>query len=180
MIICGKDIELLEIVSGTVWDGQIQPAGADLSVESVHAFESAGEIDGDNSKRRLPECKKLEFSGGILRLEPGAYKIVFNETVSVPADAAGIARSRSSLLRMGAFVASAVWDPGYKGRSEALLVVQNPHGLALHERAKVAQIVFMRLERASGHIYSGAYQGENLGGKKKGETADEKEILDSI
>jgi len=180
MIISGKDIEFLNIVSQTVWDGQFQPAGADMSVASVHSFDSKGEIDGDNTKRKLPECTELKFVSGAVSLKPGAYKVVFNEKVSVPTDAAGIARSRSSLLRMGAFVATAVWDPGYEGKSEALLVVQNPHGIVLHQKAKIAQIVFIRLENASGQTYSGKYQGENLEGRVGSESDEEEKILDSL
>ena len=192
MIISGKDIEFLGMVEGAVWEGQFQPAGADLTVESIHLIENCGEIDGDNSMRKLPECKKIEWENGKIKLERGAYKVVFNETVSVPANAAGIARSRSSLLRMGAFVATAVWDPGYKGRSEALLVVENTHGINVHEDAKLAQIVFIRLEKEAENKYCGQYQGENLEPGDDGkysvsaldtgstESEEERRILDSL
>ena len=76
-----------------------------------------------------------------------------------------MARSRSSLLRMGAAVQTALWDPGYKGRSEALLVVSNSHGLTLQRDARVAQLVFIRIERADGEVYGGRYQGENMAPK---------------
>jgi len=180
MIITGKDAKETGIVEMCAWDGQFQPAGVDLSLESIYSFEGEGEIDGDNKKRRLPECKKIEFENSSIKLALGAYKIVFNEIVNVPEDVCAIARSRSSLLRMGAFVASAVWDPGYRGRSEALLVVQNPHGLIVHEKAKLAQIVFMRLEKKAHEKYSGQYQGENIILKDKGESDEERKILDSL
>src|SRR3989442_11332336 len=35
----------------------------------------------------------------------------------------------SSLLRVGCNVETAVWDAGYRGRSEALMTVVNPAGL---------------------------------------------------
>jgi len=180
VIITGKDLESLRIVEGTVWDGQFQPAGADLSLESVYSFEGEGEIDGDNSRRKLPECKKIEFENGKVRLSAGAYKIIFNELVRVPQNAAGIARSRSSLLRMGAFVATAVWDPGYEGRSEALLIIQNSGGLVVHEKAKLAQIVFIRLEKKAHEAYSGKYQGENMNVKTEVESGGESPSLDFV
>jgi len=163
MIISGKAVRAGRYVEHTRIDEQFQPAGVDLSLESVWAFEGAGVIDLDNKKRKLPECKKLPFGAdGSLHLPAGAYKIIFNETVSIPADCAALARSRSSLLRMGASVQTALWDPGYKGRSEALLLVHNSAGLTLHSHARVAQLVFIRLEASSGQTYEGKYQHENL------------------
>ncbi|MFA5108818.1 MAG: deoxyuridine 5'-triphosphate nucleotidohydrolase [Candidatus Micrarchaeia archaeon] len=163
MIITGKDIEFENMIEGTIWQGQYQPAGVDLSLQSVWEFETDGEIDGDNSKRRLAKAKQILWDDEKpIKLKAGAYKIVFNEIVSIPPDAAAIARSRSSVLRCGASVQTAVWDPGYKGRSEALLVVSNPHGLLVHKNAKVAQLVFIRLEKKAASTYSGKYQGENI------------------
>ena len=163
MIISGKALQSGSHVTQTRIDEQFQPAGVDLSVESVWAFEGAGAIDLDNKKRKLPAYKPLVFGAdGSLHLPSGAYKLVFNEVVSIPSDCAAMARSRSSLLRMGASVQTALWDPGYRGRSEALLVVHNPHGLTLHANARVAQLVFIRLEAASGQVYSGQYQHEHL------------------
>ncbi len=166
MILSGKQIRSGQHVTQHKLDEQFQPAGVDLSVESVWAFEEAGGIDLDNKKRKLPKTKALAFApDGSLHLPPGAYKIIFNETVSIPADCAAMARSRSSLLRMGAAVQTALWDPGYKGRSEALLVVSNSHGLTLQRDARVAQLVFIRIERADGEVYGGRYQGENMAPK---------------
>ena len=163
MILSGKALKSGQHVTQTRIDEQFQPAGVDLSVESVWAFEGPGAIDLDNQKRKLPAYRPLDFGpDGSLHLPAGAYKIVFNETVAIPPDCAAIARSRSSLLRMGASVQTALWDPGYKGRSEALLVVHNSGGLMLHAHARVAQLVFIRLEAPSGQLYSGQYQNEHL------------------
>jgi dUTP pyrophosphatase len=70
-------------------------------------------------------------------------------------------RPRSSLLRCGAAIHTAVWDAGYRGRSEALLVVVAHEGVRLAPGARVLQLVFVRLEAAT-RAYSGAYQGENV------------------
>ena len=68
--------------------------------------------------------------------------------------------SRSSLLRCGASLHTAVWDAGYSGRSESLLVVYNPQGLDLEKNARVLQLVFSTLTGES-QGYTGGYQGEN-------------------
>jgi dUTP pyrophosphatase len=167
MMLKGEDIRSGRLVSGHKYESQRQPAGFDLTVESVWEFQDGGAIDGDNSKRKLPSTRKLEWGkDGSLLLYPNCYKVVFNETVAVPADAAAMARPRSSLLRMGATVHTALWDPGYNGRSEALLQVLNPAGLTLYKDAKLVQLAFVRLEGGkAGQTYSGAYQGENLAKK---------------
>jgi len=55
----------------------------------------------------------------------------------------------------------AVWDPGYEGRSEALLIVRNEHGLVLKRNAKIGQMVFFRLADTAKELYEGRYKGEN-------------------
>jgi len=74
----------------------------------------------------------------------------------------GIARPRSSLIRMGATVETSVWDPGYTGRSQSMLVVHNPNGIKIYQNARLVQIVFMTLTIKSESLYSGIYQTENL------------------
>ncbi len=133
-----------------------------MSLKEVYSLESGGAIDFDNSKRELSKTKKLEFSGDWLHLKKGTYKIVYNEIVSIPDDCAGLGYPRSSLLRCGAFVHCAVWDPGYKGRSESLLIVSNENGIRLAKNARLVQLVFVKLEGKAKSLYSGKYSGENL------------------
>jgi len=98
---------------------------------------------------------------GWYSLPQGAYKVVYNETVKMPLDIAAIARTRSTLLRNGAALATAVWDPGYHGRSSSLLTVHNPHGTRLKRDARIAQLIFFHtLEVEKG--YSGVYQNERV------------------
>ena len=95
-------------------------------------------------------------------LEPGTYKVTFNEIVNIPLDLAAIARPRSSLLRCGVTVESAVWDSGYRGRSESMLVVYNPHGFRVKKDARLLQLVFYSLHTEVSEGYCGRYQNENL------------------
>lgn len=140
-------------------DTQTQPNGVELTLARVERFLSAGSLAFDNAERELPETEPLAFgSDGRLHLEPGAYKIGFNERVRVPLDRFAIARPRSSLLRMGASLPSALWDSGYTGRGEGLLVVHNPHGLRIRRDARVVQLVFFRLDEPTDRPYNGRYQ----------------------
>ncbi len=149
---------------------QVQAAGVDLRLGEVYEFLNAGLLVGD--ERRLPDVRPLRAEDGVYRLGPKAYKVRFADVVEVPPDAVGLCFPRSTLLRMGVTISCAVWDPGYRGRGESLMIVWNPHGVILGVGTRVAQLVFLRLESRPSRLYSGAYQGENLqpdhGGEQQG------------
>jgi len=129
-------------------------------LREVRKFTSGGYIDFNNSKRRIAESSLLPFDeNGTLKLEKGSYLLVFNEYLKLPLDIAAIAKPRSSLLRNGATVETAVWDPGYEGRGRALLIVYNEHGLILERNARVVQLVFVKVA-SPGLEYAGMYKGE--------------------
>ena len=163
MIIPGHRVKETELVKDAPYASQFQPAGVDLTLKSIFSFSEAGCIDGDNAKRRLPKTTELVFPAidAPLHLSPGTYKVIFNELVKIPHDAIALTFPRSSLLRMGASMHNAVWDPGYEGRGEAMLLVANSHGLDVHKNAKLVQMVFVRMESAASSTYSGKYMHEN-------------------
>ena len=141
---------------------QIQPNGFDLSLKEIHKIESRVYLDFNNSNRKLPPLDVIDFDqDGWLQLDAGVYIVVFNEIVTLPDNLMALGRPRSSLLRMGVTVDSAVWDAGYSGRSQCLLVVHNLFGIGLQRNARILQLVFMQLD-SSTEVYQGIYQGENL------------------
>jgi len=142
-------------------DTQIQPCGVDLTLRQVSRFVGAGCIDYDNSERVISERQSLEWTDGWVHLPAGSYHVIYNEVVNLPSDIMALAYPRSSLLRCGATVYTAVWDPGYSGRAEALLEVKNPDGLHLAQNARIVQLVFTRLGSPVGSEYAGRYHKEN-------------------
>ena len=143
-------------------DEQLQANGIDLTLRSIGTFTSRGRL-GTGDDRVLAETEDLDFdANGLVRLAPGPYIARLNEIVSLPPGVMAIARPRSSLLRMGASVHNAVWDAGYSGRSQVLIVVHNPRGLELGRDARIVQMVFMTLDAATDAPYAGAYQHEAL------------------
>ena len=59
---------------------QIQPNGLELTLKEVKTIEGPGAVDFDNSERKLPSSKILEFgSDGWIHLPEGIYKVLFNE-----------------------------------------------------------------------------------------------------
>ncbi len=142
---------------------QTQMCGMELTLQKIERFSSCGAVAFDNNERVLPRTEPMDFdSSGWIDLAAGCYLVTFNEIVSIPRDAAALARARSTLLRCGASLQTALWDPGYRGRSQSLLVVNNPHGLRLKKNARLMQLVFLRLGSEAEKVYSGRYQGENI------------------
>ncbi len=138
---------------------QIQPAGIDLTVNKIFKIVGKGLIG--LRERRLPQYEELHPVNNIWQLKKGAYKVVVNEIIEVPVDAIAMCFPRSSLLRMGVDVRCALWDPGYYGRSEVLLLVHSEN-VILEKNARIAQLIFIKLLEKPTKIYDGRYKGENL------------------
>jgi len=147
-------------------DVQLTPNGFDLTVANVFAFNTPGALDFSNKEREIPSLKEvitkkknLKDKFGWWHLKQGAYKIRTNEIINLPRDLIALAFSRTSLLRIGAFTQHGVWDAGFRGKSEFILVVNNPKGLKLKENARIAQLVFLKIKKTS-KGYQGIYQGK--------------------
>jgi dUTP pyrophosphatase len=143
-------------------DGQVQANGFDLTLRDIAVPQSAGSIPVSNNQRVLPDLSPLVFDGlGCIDLVPGTYIITYNEIVNLPKHIMALGRPRSSLLRCGVTVGTAVWDAGYSGRSQSLLVVYNTRGFRVQKNARLTQLVFFELTGES-EGYNGFYQGENI------------------
>jgi len=115
---------------------QLQPTGFDLTLHHIETYTGPGTADYTNRERVTAPTTPLEPDPqGWYSLPPGPYKVVYNETVNMPLDLAALARTRSTLLRNGVAIATAVWDPG------------------------IAQLIFFKTDEVE-KGYSGAYQNE--------------------
>ncbi len=151
MIWSGK--ELTKWISN-VGVEQIQPNGIDLTVREIYTFEGSGALM--RSGRQIPKYRELRSDTWFL--DVGAYLVRYNEYIRIPQNAVAIVLPRSSLLRMGATIYTALWDSGYEGRGIGLLQVFNPKGIRLERGARIAQIIFISA-RSSG-VYTGRWKGE--------------------
>ncbi|PKB68814.1 MAG: deoxyuridine 5'-triphosphate nucleotidohydrolase [SAR202 cluster bacterium Io17-Chloro-G4] len=143
---------------------QLQPNGFDLSLKQVSSLVSPGNIGAEPDQREVSELENLQFGpDGWLQLSPGPYLVTFNEVVNLPLDVMALGRPRSSLLRSGVSVHTAVWDSGYRGRSQSLLVVYHPGGYRVQKNARLMQLVFFQLSGAVSQGYQGRFQSENIG-----------------
>jgi len=141
---------------------QVQPNGIDLTLREVALPQSSGKIAVKDSQRLVSDLAPLVFDGlDFIDLMPGAYIITYNEIIHLPRNVMALAMPRSSLLRCGVTVNTAVWDAGYSGRSQSLMVVYNPQGFRLQRNARIVQLVFLQLTQET-EGYHGAYQRENI------------------
>jgi dUTP pyrophosphatase len=142
---------------------QVQPNGIDLTLKEVALFSSPGSLGTGNENRVLSSTAPLVFDGlGRVDLLPGCYLVTYNEVVNLPKNIIALALPRSSLLRCGVSIHNAVWDAGYSGRSQSLLVVYNTQGFRLHRNARIVQMVFLVLSHEVAQGYQGMFQGENM------------------
>lgn len=159
LVLSGQKILELGLVKNLLnEERQVQPAGIDFTLKRLSTFESAGVIDFDNVKRKLPSYKELLFEAESIHLSPGAYLVEFNETVALPNNIIGIMRTRSSVFRSGATLTAGIIDPEYVGAIGALLQVWNEHGISLSRNAKLTQWAFAEVSNPSEKGYKGAYK----------------------
>jgi dUTP pyrophosphatase len=141
---------------------QLQPNGIDVTLRDIARLQTPGTITVDNSGRRLSSLTPLEFDRqDYVDLTSGPYLITLNEIVNLPNNVMALARPRSSLLRCGVTIETAVWDAGYSGRSQSLLVVHNSSGFRLQRNSRVLQLIFFFLTGET-ERYKGQYQRENI------------------
>jgi dUTP pyrophosphatase len=167
-VLSGNDIRNLinrepPLVEGWInLEAQVQSNGFDLTLRDISMTQTAGQVTVDNRNRVLPELTPLVFDGlGGIMLLPGTYIITYNEVVHLPANTMALGRPRSSLLRCGVNVGTAVWDAGYSGRSQSLLMIYNTCGFRVERNARITQLVFFKLTGET-EGYNGIYQGENI------------------
>ncbi len=142
---------------------QLQPNGFDLTLRGVAMIQSSGRIGQSNAQRMVSSLAPLMFdSQDFMELIAGAYVITYNEVVHLPKNVMALGAPRSSLLRCGVTVHMAVWDAGYSGRSQSLMIVYNPQSFRVQKNSRIAQLVFFELADDT-EGYRGTYQGENTG-----------------
>jgi dUTP pyrophosphatase len=167
-VLSGNDIRRLiehepPLVEGWLdLDEQVQANGFDLTLRDITVPQSAGNMPVASDRRVLPDLSPLIFDGmGSIELVCGIYIITYNEVVNLPKNIMALGRPRSSILRCGVNIGTAVWDAGYSGRSQSLLVVYNTRGFRVQRNARITQLVFFELTGES-KGYNGVYQGENI------------------
>ncbi|MGI0091794.1 MAG: dCTP deaminase domain-containing protein [Nitrososphaerales archaeon] len=144
---------------------QKQPAGYDVTVSKINSYPKTkfnlGLAKGENSSLEAVPLINDYFELN----ELGAYFVELNEITSIPRDAIGILLPRSTLLRNGLDVRTALFDPGYSGQPKVMLVCHRP--VRIQRFARIGQLIILKSDREFSSQYSGQYQGERGANSKK-------------
>lgn len=141
---------------------KFQPNGVDLQLDEVHRIEKGAFHLSEVAKTDRP-CTKIEAdTNDVFVLKPGLYKIKYKQKVSIPAGECGYVVPRSTLMRNGVMVYSALYDTGY-GTGENVepgemwgLMQVNLDDFLVQRHTRIAQyITFVTNSQSQ---YSGQYQ----------------------
>jgi len=157
-ILSGEEISrLIEKIVPADSGKQSQPAGYDVTVNKILAYSkdryTLGIAKGENS-----DLVPVPLGGKYFELTEGAYFVELNEITTIPKDAIGILLPRSTLLRNGLDVRTALFDPGYSGQPKIMLVCHRP--ARIERFARVGQLIIIKSDAEFSSQYSGRYQGE--------------------
>ena len=138
--------------------------GIDLTFKTILvATGGKFQLDFDNELRLLPEMEHFPIDWetyGEITLPPNtSHVIIYNEFIKIPSGYCGLVLPRSSLLRGGATLYSALWDSGYEGRGTGVLHV-GPTPLILLKNARIGQMIFLKADTTK--KYEGVYNRERI------------------
>jgi deoxycytidine triphosphate deaminase len=165
-ILSGEDIStLIEKVISADSGEQKQPAGYDVSVNKIYSFPKS-KFNLTIKKRENSTLSEVPLVNDHFELnETGAYFVDLNEITTIPKDAIGILLPRSTLLRNGLDVRTALFDPGYSGQPKVMLVCHRP--ASIQRFARIGQLIIIKSDKEFTSQYSGQYQGERGAQSKK-------------
>ena len=160
MLLSGKNIEQHLVTSEFSKTNQV---GIDLSVKKIEKIYKGGQVLKDKTvlyPENYYEILPSENIEGRLtwKLIEGVYALTFNEKVNIPPTHTGFILHRSSIMRMGGMLVSAIWDPGFTtGNNEmgTTLFVHVP--IEIEQGARVAQFYMLSNETVD-ELYNGQFQ----------------------
>ncbi|MFC1674474.1 hypothetical protein ACFL1K_01075 [Candidatus Omnitrophota bacterium] len=147
---------------------RVVPKGKALSARKIKAEDKFGtstrlSADGesfDSAQDASKDAEQAEAQSrtiGWWELKKGGYKVRTNEVVNLSNDLTALAFARTSLLRIGGFTQHGVWDAGFRGKGEFILIVENPNGLRIKQNARIAQLIFLPIKEID-KGYEGIYK----------------------
>jgi deoxycytidine triphosphate deaminase len=160
MLLSGKNIEQHLTTSEFSKTNQV---GIDLSVKKIEKIFKGGQVLKDRtviSSENYYELLPSENKEGRMtwKLIEGAYALTFNEKVTIPPNYTGFILHRSSIMRSGGMIVSAIWDPGFTTGDNDMgttLFVHVP--IEIEKDARVAQFYMMSNETVD-ELYNGQFQ----------------------
>lgn len=160
MLLSGKNIEQHLVTSEFSKTNQV---GIDLSVKKIERIYRGGQVLKDKTvvdPQNYQEIFATENSEGRItwRLASGVYALTFNERVTIPPTHTGFILHRSSIMRMGGMIVSAIWDPGFTTGDNDMGTTLFAHvPIEIEKDARVAQFYMMSNETVD-ELYNGQFQ----------------------
>ena len=147
---------------------QYQPAGIDLKLGKIETFDVGtnkffGIIDG---LKVVPDKSELVMNAlsvngeikSVYSLRPGVpYLATVENQIKIDKESAQFYKPRSTLLRSGVYVMTALGDPGYNGHLSFLMMNFLPTDFVITKGERFAQLVDIRVDGAVNE-YDGDYQ----------------------
>ncbi len=140
---------------------EVNPTGVDVTVDQImNVGQDWFKIFRDSKSMGNRTYVHFSEVGGteIARLTPGYYVVRYSEVIDIPEGHVGFIYPRSTLMRNGVMLFTAVWDAGYEGKGEGGMIVNRP--MEIERFTRVGQFTLVEAE-GSGESYNGQYQGEN-------------------
>jgi deoxycytidine triphosphate deaminase len=141
---------------------QVQPNAIDFTLDQVfsinllNAFiisEAGKQMRGGG--KVLP-IEQRDGTGEFWNLEGASYDCLSDMYVEIPEGVAAILVPRSTFTRNGLFIASGLYDSGFKGHIG--FVLHNPARTKIGVGTRIGQIIFVSSENAK--LYAGGYNHE--------------------
>lgn len=149
-------------------DKQYQPAGIDLKLGKIETFDMGtnkffGIIDG---LKVVPDKSELVMNAlsvngeikNVYSLRPGVpYIATVQNKIKIDKDSAQFYFPRSTLLRCGTYVMTALGDPEFNNKLSFLVMNYLPVDFVITKGERFAQLVDIRVDGVI-HGYDGDYQ----------------------
>lgn len=132
---------------------QIQQNWIDLTLKSVAKLVWQNELLHDNRQHCDREPIEFDCPDWTALLSPWAYEILYNEEFNIPNGVCASIYTRSTIIRGWNFIASWLYDAGFKWTWGWVLHVFVP--LLIQLNVRVGQVVFMQAEEWE--LYQGIY-----------------------
>lgn len=167
MLLNSQQIIERGLITGDLDPDQIQQVGIDLTVKEIKKVNGGSLLKDSKNIQPFTVFKpiiELQEDGSkkefFLLAHLQCYSVTFNEECKIEPNTTGFIVHRSTLMRMGGFIKSAVFDPGYYsegGISCALFTFEN---IKVEKGSKIAQMYFFENTPVDkDKLYNGSYQG---------------------
>lgn len=160
MQLTGKQIVEKGIVTNVCPEG-VQQQGVDARVLNINKVDGFGLIP-TTGKTTIPHYTKIEPADGVYVLNPGYYEVTFMEGCNLDDHHVLNFISRSSLVRIGAYLCAGQFDAGFKtNHMGCFMNVTNPTGVHIGVGARIGQVYVRETYTvAMDDLYDGQWQGD--------------------